>query len=354
MKRRFILIVVAIIFVSCNQPYIPRTIESIVIEEYKIDSASIRAIQAMNVDHLVYAGSNGTIGTTKDNGNSWKVKKIIFQDTIVPHFRSLAFNGNHLYALSVGNPALLYRISEDESTLVYSELHEKVFYDSLHFFEDQLHGIGVGDPTDDCASIIVTHDGGANWKKVACEFLPKFEEGEAFFAASNTNIKTLGSTVWIASGGEKARVLKSTDFGKTWEIFSTPIQQGTGPQGIYSIDFYDQMNGIIVGGDYTKPLENTANKAITIDGGKTWKLVADGQNPNYKSCVQYVPNTHGKEIFAVGKTGVSFSNDAGITWKDISNDSYYAIQFVNEHTAWLSGHHKIGKLELNTLFNKSK
>ena len=38
MKRRFILIVVAIIFVSCNQPYIPRTIESIVIVEYKIDS----------------------------------------------------------------------------------------------------------------------------------------------------------------------------------------------------------------------------------------------------------------------------------------------------------------------------
>ncbi|MGB1043408.1 MAG: oxidoreductase, partial [Tenacibaculum sp.] len=76
-------------------------------------------------------------------------------------------------------------------------------------------------------------------------------------------------------------------------------------------------------------------------------IVADNQNPNYKSCVQYVPNSNGKEIFAVGKTGVSFSNDGGHTWKEVSKDSYYAIQFVNSNTAWLSGHEKIGRLVLN-------
>ena len=347
MKNISFFILVAIIFISCNKGSLPRTIETISIQEFQIDSASIRAIQAISADHLVYAGSNGTIGSTKDAGNSWKVAKIVYQDTIVPHFRSLAFNGKYMHALSVGNPALLYRVSDDETTLVYTEYHEKVFYDSLHFFEDQLHGIAVGDPTENCASILITQNGGATWKKLDCNLLPMFEDGEAFFAASNTNIKTIGSTVWIASGGKKARVLKSTDFGNTWEIFDTPIVQGVGPQGIYSLDFYDQMNGIILGGDYSKPTENTANKAVTTDGGRTWKLVADGQNPNYKSCVQYVPHTDGKEIFAVGKTGVSFSNDAGATWKDISKESYYTIQFVNQHTAWLSGHQKIGKLELN-------
>jgi len=75
-------------------------------------------------------------------------------------------------------------------------------------------------------------------------------------------------------------------------------------------------------------------------------LVAENQNPNYKSCVQYVPNTDGKEIFAVGKTGVSFSNDGGKTWKEVSSDSYYAIQFIDKNTAWLSGHQKMGKLIL--------
>ena len=196
------------------------------------------------------------------------------------------------------------------------------------------------------ASILVTSDGGNNWTKIPCKDLPKFEEGEAFFAASNTNIKTIGSTVWIASGGKKSRILKSNDFGKTWQIFETPIIQGKGPQGIYSIDFYDKNNGIAIGGDYSKPLANKANKAITKDGGETWTLVAENKKPNYKSCVQYVPNTDGKEIFAVGKTGVSFSNDSGNTWKEVSKDSYYTIQFIDKNTAWLSGSKKMGRLIL--------
>jgi photosystem II stability/assembly factor-like uncharacterized protein len=176
--------------------------------------------------------------------------------------------------------------------------------------------------------------------------LPKFEENEAFFAASNTNIKTIGRTVWIGSGGKNARILKSDDFGDTWQIFETPIIQGEGPQGIYSIDFADENNGIAIGGDYSKPEENLRNKAITSDGGKTWLIVADGQNPNYKSCVQYVPNTNGKEVFAAGVTGISFSNNGGITWKEVSKEPYYSIQFVDRNTAWLSGNNKLGKLVL--------
>ena len=97
---------------------------------------------------------------------------------------------------------------------------------------------------------------------------------------------------------------------------------------------------------YSKPFENSKNKAITVDGGKTWTLVADGQSPNYKSCVQYVPNTNGKEVFAVGKTGVSYSKDGGLNWNDINKESYYSIQFVDRNTAWLSGNNKIGKLIL--------
>jgi len=241
---------------------------------------------------------------------------------------------------------LLYGISNGKFELKYSENHEKVFYDSMHFFDDNLHGIAVGDPTQDCASIILTSDGGHTWNKIPCSKLPKFEENEAFFAASNTNIKTIGSTVWIGSGGKKARILKSDNFGDTWQIFETPIIQGAGPQGIYSIDFADKKNGIAIGGDYSNPLDNKRNKAITKDGGKTWFIVADKQNPNYKSCVQYVPNTDGKEVFAVGITGVSFSNDGGNTWNEVSKESYYTIQFVDRNTAWLSGNNKLGKLVL--------
>ncbi|QNM86413.1 oxidoreductase [Polaribacter pectinis] len=346
MKRIIVIIFAFLFLISCKQEYIPRNIEKVTIKEYKIESTSIRAIQVIDSETVYFAGSNGNIGFTKNGGNSWEKTTIMYKDSIKPAFRSLALNKEDSFVLSVGNPALLYKITDNETELVYSEEHVKVFYDSMHFFDDNKHGIAVGDPTENCASIILTEDGGKTWNKISCNNLPVFEDGEAFFAASNTNIKTIGSTVWIASGGKKARVLKSDDFGKTWAIYNTPIIQGNGPQGIYSIDFADKNNGIVIGGDYSKPEENKANKAITIDGGKTWTLLADGENPNYKSCVQYVPNTDGKEVFAVGKTGISFSNNAGKTWKEVSKDGYYSIQFVDKNTAWLSGNNKIGKLLL--------
>lgn len=346
MKRIALLLLTFVLLYSCKEEYQPRNIKSIDIQEFNIINSSIRAIHATDSTKVFYAGSRGDVGFKTIEGVSLNALNIAFSDSILPHFRSLAFNGKDYFALSIGNPALLYKISEGEYSLVYREDHEKVFYDSMKFFDDNLHGIAVGDPTENCASIILTADGGETWQKLSCDDLPDFEEGEAFFAASNTNIKTIGSTVWIASGGKKARILKSTDYGKTWEIFDTPIIQGDGPQGIYSMDFYDEKTGIIIGGNYAKPQENKANKAITKDGGLTWSLVANNQNPNYKSGVTYVPNSNGKEVFAVGKTGISYSKDGGLNWVEISDKGFYAITFVDHNNAWLSGSNKISKFRL--------
>lgn len=352
MKRFLALLLLIVLTNSCQQEYQPRNIDTISIQEFKRDSVSIRAIQAIHGRKIFYADSKGNVVFSKNNGNKWinnSFTSIQVNDTIIPNFRSIAYNGKSIFALSIGNPALLYKIPNDRSLhseLVYKEKHEKVFYDSMKFF-DELNGIAMGDPTEDCLSIIKTNDGGNTWTKISCDKLPKVAEGEAAFAASNTNIKVLENTVWIVTGGTKARVFKSVDLGETWEVYNTPIIQGNGPQGIYSVDFADENKGIIIGGDYSKPEENLKNKAITNDGGKTWTLVSDGQNPNYKSCVQYVPNTNGKEVFAVGKTGVSYSNDGGLTWKEVSKEGYYTIQFVDKNIAWLSGNEKIGKLTLN-------
>ncbi|PQJ74449.1 WD40/YVTN/BNR-like repeat-containing protein [Polaribacter gangjinensis] len=347
MKSIFLFIFTFLLLTACQQNYIPRNSITIKIDEFKQDSTSIRAIIAINSNTVHYAGSNGDIGFTKDAGKTWTVKKIVFQDSIKPHFRSLATNGNSIFALSIANPALLYKIKNDESKLVYQENHERVFYDALQFFEDGIHGIAVGDPTENCASIIITSDGGQTWQKISCDKLPFFDKEEAFFAASNTNIKTLGKKVWIGSGGKKARILFSDNYGETWQIFNTPIIQGNGPQGIYSIDFFDEKTGIAIGGNYAKPTENYANIATTSDGGKTWKVVANGKNAGYKSCVQYIPDTQGKELLAVGITGISFSNDGGNSWKKISDEQYYSIQFIDKNTAWLSGAQKIGKLSIH-------
>ena len=351
MKSLFSVLILLVLLSSCNKNYQPRNINTISIEEIARDSVSIRAIVSLSEKSMYYADSKGNIVSTKSGGQKWGKSSYVninTNDTIIPNFRSITTNGKDFFALSIGNPALLYKINKKKQTsnIVYKEEHEKVFYDSMKFF-DKLNGIAMGDPTEgNCLSILITKDGGNTWSKLPCNQLPEVAEGEAAFAASNTNIKVLGSTVWIVSGGKKSRVFKSTNFGNTWEVFETPIIQGNGPQGIYSIDFADENNGIVIGGDYSKPKENSKNKAITADGGKTWTIVADGQDPNYKSCVQYVPDTNGKEVFAVGKTGISFSNDGGFTWKEVSKEGYYTIKFVNRNFAWLSGNEKIGKLIL--------
>jgi len=341
MSRRVLLLVSIMLFVSCKETYQPRVTIELNIQEFKIDSTSIRAIVAVDKNTMYFTGANAKYGFTKDAGKSWNIQDIVYQDSILPEFRSIAKTKEAVFVLNVANPALLYKIVDTKAELVYIENHPKVFYDSMAFFDD-LNGIAMGDPTDTCLSIIRTSDGGNSWQKIDCSNLPKLADGEAAFAASNTNIKIVNNTVWIVTGGTKARIFKSIDKGATWQVFGTPIIQGNGAQGIYSVDFYDEKNGIIIGGDYSNLEGNQNNKAITKDGGETWTLVANGQDPNYRSCVQYVPNTNGQEIFAVGKMGISFSNDAGLTWKKVSNADYYTIQFVDQNTAWLGGHEKVG------------
>ncbi len=343
MKRFFIITSFLLLcFSSCKTAYKAREINTIKIKNYPFYNASVRAIVAIDSNKVHYAASDGSYGHISDT-EKLDPKRYKYQDSIVPNFRSIATNGTDFFALSIANPALLYNVTRNK--IVYTETHEKAFYDSMKFF-DKENGIAMGDPTEDCLSIILTKNGGKTWNKIPCNKLPKTAEGEAAFAASNTNIKVLGKTAWIVTGGKKARVFKTTDLGETWEVFDTPIIQGNGSQGIYSVDFADKLNGIIIGGDYAKPKENMANKAITKDGGKTWQLVANGVNPNYKSCVQYVPNTQGKEVFAVGKTGISYSKDGGVNWKEVSKEEYYIIQFVDKNTAWLAGNGKIAKMTL--------
>lgn len=335
----------ALLGLSCKKEYQPRTIEHVIVEETQLDSSSIRAILALPDSSLVFATSDGYLGMSSA-GTTSKLEQVRY-DTIIPHFRAIATNGEDTFVMSVGNPALLYKISQGETSLVYEERHEKVFYDAMQF-ADENFGVAMGDPTSTCLSILITRDGGHSWSKLPCEFLPPVADGEAAFAASNGNLKVIGDHIWIVSGGKRSRVFYSGDRGTSWSVYNTPIIEGGKMTGIYSIDFFDSEHGIIFGGDWENKALNKANKAITQDGGKTWQLVADGQEPGYRSSVRYVPDTNGQELFAVGSTGISFSNDGGRNWKKVSDQGFYTIRFVNRNVAWLAGKNKIGKLIVDT------
>ena len=215
-----------------------------------------------------------------------------------------------MFILSVGNPALLIQIDKKtlDETVVYKEDHEKVFYDSMHFV-DNLNGFAMGDPIENCLAFIKTTDGGKTWQKVSCDILPSISEGEAAFATSNTNLIVKGKSIFMVSGGKKSRVFVSKDFGTTWKVYDTPIVQGATMTGIFTADFYNEKIGIIAGGNYEKQDQNWANKAITKNGGKTWKLIAEKDAFGYASCVQFVPNSNGQQLISVGGTGMYYSDN---------------------------------------------
>jgi len=336
------LVLIASLCFTCVEKTIKNPFKTVSIEQLFEDSLSIRAIQIMDAKTLSFAANKGTFGTFDLETKKVRIN-IQTHDTIIPEFRAVAHTSTDFFMLSVGSPALLYKTGDGgKMDLVYMEEGDGVFYDTMTFWNDQ-EGIAVGDTVDGCISIIITRDGGNTWNKLSCNVLPAMIESEGAFAASDTNIKTIGNKTWVAT---TKRILFSPDKGRTWKAFETPVSNAEEAAGIYSIDFWDENLGIAFGGDYTKPERNTENKAITKDGGKTWTLIADGQEPSYKSCVQFVPNSEGKEIVALGFTGISYSSDKGKTWKKLSDESFYTIRFLNDSVAYAAGKNRIAKLVL--------
>ncbi|MBP6558370.1 MAG: oxidoreductase [Flavobacterium sp.] len=344
MKNQQLLPILFFLFLGANAK--AQTFQSVKIDTILMDKISIRAISVAD-GKIYFAGDKSRVGYVLCPKDESMINTEIVSDTLVYEYRSLATNGKDIFALSIGNPARLHKLSKGllGKSLVYEEKHEKVFYDSMKFWNEK-EGIAIGDPTEDCLSIIITRDGGNTWRKVSCVNLPKMFDGEAAFAASNTNIVLKGNNAWIVSGGKKSRVFHSNDRGKSWQVYETPIVQGEAMTGIFTADFYDENIGFIAGGNYEKPTQNFQNKAITKDGGKTWNLIGENIGFGYASCVQFVPKSKGKGIVSVGASGLQYSADGGNTWKQFLTDpTLYTIRFLDKDTAFAAGKDKIIKIE---------
>lgn len=347
-KSLLLLLIFMVLFTNCSSQVKESREQTWTIskqEDFTFNS-SIRALEVVDENVVWFAGSGGQYGYTKDGGAIWHLDSIR-TDTIIPHFRSIAVTDKAVYLLCIASPALLYKSEDwgDSWKIVHREDHPDVFFDAMSFWDDQ-EGIAMGDPIEGCLSILITRNGGTTWNRIPCSELPSAEDGEAAFAASNSNIALFGNHAWIVSGGKRARVFHSPDRGKTWEVFNTPIIEGGQMTGIFSVSFLDDKNGVIIGGDWNKKEQNTMNKARTEDGGRTWVLIADGKEPGYRSEIRYLPGGKGKRVIAAGIPGVSISNDGGDSWQKLSDESFYTIGSSDGNILWLAGDRKVSRMQI--------
>lgn len=310
------------------------------------EKMSCRAI-LVDQDYIWLGMDKGRFGYYDKKKDTLILKKIELVANTT-EFRSIAMTKDAIFILTVGNPALLLKIDKKtkKETIVYKEEDEKVFYDSMQF-ADELNGFAMGDPMGNCLSFIKTTDGGISWEKISCDNLPKVEDGEGAFATSNTNLIVRGKSIFMVSGGKKSRVFVSNDFGKNWNVYNTPIIQGEEMTGIFTADFYDTKTGIIAGGNYLKQEQNFGNKAITSNGGKSWDLIAENEAFGYASCVQFVPNSKGKQLISVGGTGLYYSADFGKNWSKFSdNKDLFTFRFESEKVFYATGKIKLIRFEI--------
>lgn len=327
MKSNLLYILSFLLLFSCKE-------KGVVIIPVKnvISENSKRGLFAVNENVVWTSGADGVILSTSNN-KDWNK----FKDTALAHldFRDIyAFNEYEAIIMSSGDGCEMYKTIDGGNNWikVYENKQEGIFFDGMDFW-DENNGIAFSDPINNQFYMITTNDGGSTWGKLVSRNLPKTLTGEAGFAASGTGIVCIGdSTVYIGTGGGKiSRVFISRDRGLNWKVKNTPMRTGEA-SGIYSMVFLDELNGVVVGGNYLDSAGVEGNCAITADGGLTW-AEPDTPPTGYRSCVAY----NGKGVLiTTGRNGIDVSYDKGMNWKRISDDTYYSC-VINGNTGWLTG-----------------
>lgn len=299
---------------------------------------SLRGLSAPDANVVWVSGSQGTVGKSTDGGKNWTWITVPgFEKT---DFRDIeAFDKHTAIIMGVGSPAHILRTTDggDTWTQVYQNNHKNIFLDAMEFWND-MSGIVIGDPIDGRFFIARTFDGGKTWQELPIHLRPVADSGEACFAASGTNVRKISQSEAVFISGGMASHIFIRD-----KKIKLPLIQGTQSSGANSVAVNKKKTLIVVGGDFTKKEDTTANCAISFDGGYTWKLPVKAP-AGYRSCVEFLSN---KEWITCGLNGVDISTDDGIAWKNISTDSYHVVRKSKKGNAvFLAGNGgRIGKLE---------
>ena len=304
---------------------------------------SIRGLCVVNDNVVWVSGSNGMVGKSSNAGKNWKWMTVKgFEKS---EFRDIeAFDANIAIIMSVAEPAYILKTTDGGESwkVVYENKTKGMFLDAMDF-RDPRNGMVIGDPVDGRFFMARTTDGGNSWNELPAQERFVADSGEAFFAASGTNIRVLyNESVILASGGKNSRLF----YDKT--ILDIPMTKGKETAGINSVAVYDNFKKnkankiIVVGGDFTADSSTTNNCFVSNNGGKSWDRPKSPPN-GYRSCVEFLNR---ETIVTCGLNGVDYSFDGGKNFYPISKEGFHVCRYARiGNTVYLAGENgKIGKL----------
>jgi hypothetical protein len=286
------------------------------------DSAkiSLRGLSVVN-DNIIWAsGTKGRVGKSTDGGN------FFVWTTVKGHeqrdFRDIeAFDANTALIMAVDSPAVILKTKDGGKSWseVFHDDRKGMFLDAMGF-DDHGNGMVVGDPIDGKLFIATTANYGDKWIALRSDDNEYTAgEGEAFFAASGTNVYITGNKykpfICFVTGGTDSRLF----------INGSPaalnIIHGQGSQGANSVTVDPTMKKIvIVGGDFNNDSSFKNNIQIfTVDGERLLQAPVQRPPHGYRSCVTFLTPT---VLITCGTSGVDVSTDGGLNWRLISNESY--------------------------------
>lgn len=297
-------------------------------DEVQLTNASFRGADFAYSTALV-SGSNGKVfkASSAHKPLSWQMLHLPDCDSL--QFRDVAILNDKTFLLMAAGEGAHAQIwksidSGKHWNKVYQNLLPKAFFNGFDFW-DSKRGILISDPIDEQVYLLETNDAGNTWQRLQSESLPILNGKEYGFAASGTGIQCFGEgNIAVGTGGEVARIFRSTDYGNSWSVENTPILQGSNSQGIFSVHFLNNQKAMAVGGDYASD-ELAGNNIIHLNAGDTWTNLAAAENIRFKSCVRYL---NASLILVTGTSGTAITYNAGDSWEYLPDvKGYHTIAY---------------------------
>ena len=305
---------------------------------------SIRALSVPSEKVIWASGSKGMVAKSSNEGVTFEWMQVKGYEK--RDFRAMhAWNDQEAIIVAVAAPAIILKTIDGGASWnkVYENADTSMFLDALQF-SDENNGTVIGDPIGGYLFILTTNNKGATWVQMPNDYFKSdLNNGEAFFASSNSNLIHIGKELLFVTGGLSSRLWKNG------VAEALPLLQGTSSTGANSIAISPNGNRVVVvGGDFANDtiasqnivgyqLFQTPNSDLKYLSQKQiiWKKINVSNPKGYKSSVEFIDNDL---LITCGTSGVDFSKDKGISWEKISDTSFHiAKKHPTKRGAYLAG-----------------